>query len=1544
MRINAFLVHIYCNHVVKRVILPDEMEREEFVMIPPSETTGKHSIILRFCASNGIWSIDPKYSHLSHADDNHSWALEQGTLHIWHKRAEMDIDIHAFQLEREYTRSIKCSSTSSFNIFKTDKGVLQLGGVNRSELLCATYKRHTERVMLDAENDCTIYLNGTKIKSAELCSGDIVLIHDVCMVYLDDIIAVSACPSILPIINLPTYEHKKEQPHTNQEPPSDEYFQPSYRVFPRLYEGAVPIDPPPPKHEPNGTPMILTIGASGSMFLVMLFSVMLRSQNSQNPVMLYASLLMIVGSAIGTVVMPLLLRRYQNNKNTRDEHKRVTKYKRYIDALNKYLIKKHQENRALLHERYFDIERAYEVTTFKDKTMQNNTLLWNKSAYQQDFLDIRIGVGVRKSTIEIETPKESFTLVSDPMRKYAQILFHKFEHIIDVPVSVSLFDNYIVGITGTRAANIAQIKAMILQICANYSYEEVKLIFIINPEEYGFWNFVKWLPHCFTSDKAERFIASTKTGAYEVFSFLDKLYENRKENSKNIDHNVRRVGAREARDVILLPHYIVFALSEDLMEDTPIALKMLEYDEYYGISFIYLANTFNLLPQKTDIIIQNTSAENSIYTNNDASNRMRMFTRDDVSKVDFDRMARTLFSTRLINTSENANVPEKLSFLAMYNAANIEELNVPKRWESNKATEGIESLIGVSAESKPFMINIHERFHGPHGLMAGMTGSGKSEFIQSFILSIAINYSPNQVSFILIDYKGGGMASQFEGLPHLAGIITNLEGSEIERSLNTLKTELDRRQKVFKNAGVNNIDKYHERFENMQISEPMPHLLIIADEFAELKHNQQAFMQALVSTARIGRSLGVHLILATQHPSNVVDEEIWSNSMFRICLRVLSRTDSNDMLKRPEAADIRVPGRAYVQVGNNEIFTLIQSGYSGAPYEPKDFIETDDQKTVSLLDEGAHAVKSRQRETDAKGEKQTQLSAIVEYLAAHAEKCGYRKSTLWKPILDKTIYLSQITRGYKPRPLAPCIGKLDDTAHQDQPLFELPFLDKGHVLLYGLPGSGKTTFIQTLVTSIALSYGSDQVHIYVLDFATHSMGYFNELPHVGDVLFDEDSLKLNKFFSVMEQILKDRKYEFSLANVSNYKSYQQITDTEVKSMPAIINIVHDYATLRDAHPDSYDVLARLVATGGVYGMYFVLIANNFGSIPSKISGNITNVLAMRLKDKYEYSSAFSMSSVLMPLNTPGRGVTKLDTVIEFQIALASEGENDAQRIAALKTKYALIAQASTTKPAPNIPIIPNPYIIIDELPKSAYKDAKMQNRIPIGMDVAEIDLVALSVEQMHIFPICGFSKSGKSNFCSAITETALSFGFDVFIFDNASYSQKAYATRNNVVYGRDEVEYGRIVAQLNEICVERIQRRAEFLSRNAQNRAGDFMLSLKPVMIVIDDFNDFINMITDDDLPIFGRCLDKLKRINICLVSTLNPDILDSAVKLHCAEYKLIYKERDGLLLGNGYDKVSTIFPNYRFDRKLQTAVYPAGRGLLFTEQVVRPMVTPLAY
>ena len=509
----------------------------------------------------------------------------------------------------------------------------------------------------------------------------------------------------------------------------------------------------------------------------------------------------------------------------------------------------------------------------------------------------------------------------------------------NAPVTCSLLNAPVLGVAGEGAETFVQ--SLVLQLAALHSYDEVKLVFLAGGGEE--WSFVRLLSH--TAGEDLRYYAGSETEAKALSSALERVLAERVEAE---DWRKRRNS---------LPHYVVVAADIALAEKTGFFRRMLEDPSAVGFSCIALAASVEQLPKECSQVVRLGADQATLFDRK--STVTTHFQAEGTQRRDMAALAGILANLSIDSGKGNYTVPSVLTFLELYNAGKVEHLNALTRWKENNPVNSLQVPLGVEQDGETFCLDLHERAHGPHGLVAGMTGSGKSEFIITMILSMAVNYHPDEVAFILIDYKGGGLAGAFEDaeagirLPHLAGTITNLDGAAVYRSLVSIQSELRRRQAVFNRArqisgeGTVDIYKYQKLYRTGMVEEPVPHLFIISDEFAELKAQQPEFMAQLVSAARIGRSLGVHLILATQKPSGVVDDQIWSNSRFRICLKVQEKADSVEMLKRPDAAELRDTGRFYLQVGFNELFKMGQSAWCGAPYVPRDRCESKQDNRVA---------------------------------------------------------------------------------------------------------------------------------------------------------------------------------------------------------------------------------------------------------------------------------------------------------------------------------------------------------------------------------------------------------------------------------------------------------------------------------------------------------------------------------------------------------------------------------------------------------------------
>lgn len=639
-------------------------------------------------------------------------------------------------------------------------------------------------------------------------------------------------------------------------------------------------------------------------------------------------------------------------------------------------------------------------------------------------------------------------------------------------------------------------------------------------------------------------------------------------------------------------------------------------------------------------------------------------------------------------------------------------------------------------------LNLHEKAHGPHGLIAGTTGSGKSETIQSYILSLAVNFHPHDVGFLLIDYKGGGMAHLFKKLPHLLGTITNLDGAQSMRALVSINAELKRRQRLFNRYEVNHINQYQKKFKNGEAKEPLPHLFLISDEFAELKVNQPDFMKELVSTARVGRSLGVHLILATQKPSGVVDDQIWSNSRFKLALKVADRSDSMEMLHTPDAAEITQAGRAYLQVGNNEVYELFQSAWSGADYQPdKDELGIEDHTIYRINDLGQYEVLNQDLSgldlADEIKEVPTELDAIVENIQLLAENQEIAPLPQpWLPPLRERMTLDELEAvdfhkewNKKPRDLELLIGMADIPQAQKQEPVSINLSKDGNILLYGSPGTGKTTFLQSVAMDLARKYSPKDVTLYLMDFGTNGLAPLSHLPHVADTLLLDQTEKVAKFVRIMERELNRRKKLLSDYGVGTIDLYRQASGQEE---PTIVILLDSYEAMKEEpfEAELFKILMRISREGLSIGVHLIMTAGRQSNLRATLYANFKHQMTLKQNDVGEVRTILGSTPLAATMeDIKGRILMKRDEVDVVQLALPVAGISDAQVINNLRTEVARIQEAWTGETPQAIPMVPEELTEKDFYSRADVLKLLSQEIIPLGLDIETVKPMGWNLKQ-----------------------------------------------------------------------------------------------------------------------------------------------------------------------------------------------------------------------
>lgn len=1039
-------------------------------------------------------------------------------------------------------------------------------------------------------------------------------------------------------------------------------------------------------------------------------------------------ILVMLAMTVTTVIFSITsyiksVRKYKADMAHRDKT-----YREYLQRKTKELHEAIEEQRHALEYHYPNVEEIREMI------WNMNARIYEKTRYHHDFLTFRAGLGTVDTSFEIEFREEEYSQEEDELIDAARELKSYFHEVKDVPVVTSL-TNGPLGYIGQRELVREQLQLLVMQIALFHSYHDVQFINIFPEEEKEDWQWMRWLPHASLQDLNVRGFVYHERSRDQV---LHSMYQVLKERKQHLDEK-----GNKNEKIFFSPHYVILITEEKLIIDHIIMEFFNEDPSELGVSLVFVQDVMQSLPEhvRTVVDIRDSNSGNILLENGELVNKR--FTPDHFP-IHFNKedVSRGLAPLHHLQSLKNS-IPESVTFLEMYQVEKVEELQLAERWAENETYKTMAVPLGLRGKEDIVQLNLHEKAHGPHGLVAGTTGSGKSEIIQSYILSLAVNFHPYEVAFLLIDYKGGGMANLFKGLPHLLGTITNLDRTQSMRALASIKAELQKRQRLFGEHDVNHINQYQKLYKQGKVAEAMPHLFLISDEFAELKAEQPDFMKELVSTARIGRSLGIHLILATQKPSGVVDDQIWSNSKFKLALKVQNASDSNEVLKTPDAAEITLPGRAYLQVGNNEIYELFQSAWSGADYVPdKNEHEYVDTTIYGINELGQYDILSEDLSgLDKKEEVEsvpTELDAVVNYIRDYAEAQQIEPLPRpWLPPLPERIFLKDIhdisfkEAWQEPKgPLEITIGLLDQPELQEQNPLTLNLTEDGHIVTFSSPQYGKSTFLQSVVMDLTRQHHPGHLHIYLLDFGTNGLLPLKGIPHVADTLLLDETEKMGKWIRMMTNLVKERKQKLSKFSAADIEMYEKMSG---ETVPNILIVVDNYDSVRDSDfSDELErVMTQIAREGASIGIHLAITAGRQTAMRMPLLSNIKLQLALYLIDESEARSIVGKTDLVIE-EVPGRGMMKLEEPTLFQIALPSEGEDVLVQLENLKQEAEEMQTEWKGELPQAIPIVPDVLFYQEFIQRPQAINLLSEGRLPVGLDFEDVVPITFT-NQTHIF-------------------------------------------------------------------------------------------------------------------------------------------------------------------------------------------------------------------
>ena len=599
------------------------------------------------------------------------------------------------------------------------------------------------------------------------------------------------------------------------------------------------------------------------------------------------------------------------------------------------------------------------------------------------------------------------------------------------------------------------------------------------------------------------------------------------------------------------------------------------------------------------------------------------------------------------------------------------------------------------------------------------------------------------------------------------GTITNLDGAQSMRALASINAEIHRRERLFGEFEVNHINQYQKKFKNGEATEPLPHLFLISDEFAELKVNQPDFIKELVSIARVGRSLGVHLILATQKPSGVVDDQIWSNSRFKIALKVADRSDSNEMLHTPDAAEITQTGRAYLQVGNNEVYELFQSAWSGADYQPdKDDMGIEDH-TIYLINElGQYEILNEDlsglEDVDEIKEVPTELDAIVHHIQLLCKEQEIPPVPQpWLPPLKERIALDELEEVQptvawaQEKPLSVLLGMADIPQAQKQEAVSINLSKDGHILLYGSPGTGKTTFLQTAGMDLARKFSPKALTMYLMDFGTNGLAPLSKLPQVADTMLLDQTEKISKFVRIMERELNRRKKLLADYGVGTLDLYRQASGQEE---PAIVILLDSYEAFKEEayEAELFKLLVRISREGLSIGVHLLMTAGRQTNLRAQLYSNFKHQLSLPQNEAGEVRAIVGSTPLAMTMeDIKGRALMKREEVDVIQLALPVYGANDTQVLNNLRQEVASLQEAWTGQRPSAIPMVPEELTMEEFLNLPDVQEAIENNQIPIGLELEMVGSVNISLSKFKHMAYVSNAEDAFDNITHHLLKTIL---------------------------------------------------------------------------------------------------------------------------------------------------------------------------------------------
>ncbi|MCB9137924.1 MAG: NACHT domain-containing protein [Caldilineaceae bacterium] len=1107
----------------------------------------------------------------------------------------------------------------------------------------------------------------------------------------------------------------------------------------------------PPDKDVNGW-MRLLQAALPMLTIVGYLAVMGLGGRGRTPIFMLPMAFAVVAAVIFSI--------YTYRQDLRRRKELIRRYDDYLAEQNREMKAAHDQQRRFYGHNYPDTERVFaivdearEEAQLRRRPLRSRARLWERRTDDEDFGVIRLGIGTLPSTVVYKTP-DADPMNDDPQMRGAQRLAEDSLFVDEIPVVISLQGaptdrhdalekddvhlpiprTHALAVSGESRDVYAVVRNILSQLSVFHTPDDVRMLILADHSRP--WQWLETLPHarndelnrmtCFL-DQADEDDAAYNEGedggpAGRFLEGVRRILAQRRLQSREDTGEAGKEGPSKLPFLLLVVDLLDAAYDADsplqeLEADAAVSI-ILEEGNRLGAALLVLTPDRSKVPSKCTAVIEveQTAAPANRRVRGQKQLHFR-YTETGINSPRYVGKADATFDAERYaalaeamaeckaRKSYGSDIARVAPFLSLMGYPTLRALqqDVAAQWAQSttrQQSDWLRAKLGLMAANKPRTLHFSAKRDGVHGMIAGSTGSGKSELLISLISGMAVTYDPSVVNFVLVDFKGGGAFDAFRSLPHCVNVITNLDQDGVTRMFTAIHSEMQRRQWLNTKTGTKDIVEYWQKGYHLpgpdgRPGEAYPFLFIIIDEFAEMIAERSEFRSELESITRVGRAQGVSLILAAQRPSGVTDQ-MRSNIKFRICLRVETPTESRELLRRPDAAFLPsgLPGRGLLQVGNDEV-ELVQVAYTGEPYvdpEPvlwpnrrRDYLASyrespelykviikmlertaDEQNVPRQLAPWPEFLPRELTLTqllitdDGKSRAVTAREYLAEVEAIIQDDEGIPAQLTLSPALN---HWQNGECGWRDFPdweryaIRPVVGLIDDPYRAKQlPLvIDLP---QGHAVMFGASGWGKTTFVRTLAISLAANYSPDHLHLYLLDLGGRNLDILEKLPHVGAVINPDEEGYRERVMQLMrelETVVSRRKETLAEAGLNTIYDYNRRHPD--KTLPAIVTIIDNFIEFQETFDTgeegietAFDKFIELARQGKPYGIHLVITIGQVAALSGKLYSLFTERFTLKLADAGEYRAVVG-AGVGEISGIPGHGYLRSGAhPLTFQIA------------------------------------------------------------------------------------------------------------------------------------------------------------------------------------------------------------------------------------------------------------------------------------------------------